>query len=178
MANSKRLDILVELTKVLSNIYPNNGYEFDLQGRVFRGRTTMATGRAEDKLAAVSLLEPKTINPGNFADDLATFRKDRWVILLQGWVSDADHDPENPTDAAYRLAADVEMCLSGIVATGPAGRPLHPGIFMLGGRVAAMELSQPTVRAAEDGYSDRAYFYLPIAFTLASDISQPGDLHR
>lgn len=177
MANSNRLEIMKRLSGILSGIFPDNdpAYEFDLRNRVFRGRTSMTTGGDEDQRPAISILEPKTVNPGTFADDLALYRKDRWVILIQGWVGQKDHDPNNPTDAAYRLAADVEKCLSGIVSTGPTGQPLNQGVFMLGGRIAAIELSQPTVRPAEDGFSDRAYFYLPIALTLASNISQPGD---
>lgn len=178
MAESNRLNIMVHLCTVLEGIFPDNGYEYDLRDRVYRGRTKISTGGDEDRRPALSILEPKTINPGNFADDLSTYRKDRWVVLLQGWVAAADDDIAHPTDAAYRLAADVEKCLSGIVATGPTGQPLYPGIFMLGKKVAAMELSQPTVRAAEENYSDRAYFYLPVAFTLASDISQPGETQR
>lgn len=178
MSSSKRLEIMKHLTQVLSGIWPDNGYEFDLRDRVYRGRSSMTTGGDMDQRPALSILEPKTINPGSYADEMATYRKDRWVVLLQGWVGQRDHDPDNPTDAAYRLAADVEKCLSGIVSVGPTGQALYPGIYLLGKKVTAMELSQPTVRPAEDGFSDRAYFYLPIAFTLASDISQPGDQQR
>jgi hypothetical protein len=178
MAKSKRLEILTHLCQVLDAIFPDNGYDNDLRNRVYRGRTSISTGGDEDRRAAISILEPKTINPGNFADDLSTFRKDRWVLLIQGWVSAEDNNFEHPTDPAYELAADVERCLSGIVSTGAGGRPNFPGIYLLGKKIAAMELSQPTVRAAEDQHTDRAYFYLPVAFTLASDISQPGGNQR
>jgi len=178
MAKSKRLEILTHLCQVLEAIFPDNGYDNDLRNRVYRGRTSISTGGDEDRRAAISILEPKTINPGNFADDLSTFRKDRWVLLIQGWVSAEDNNFEHPTDPAYELAADVERCLSGIVSTGAGGRPNFPGIYLLGKKIAAMELSQPTVRAAEDQHTDRAYFYLPVAFTLASDISQPGGNQR
>lgn len=178
MGVSKRLEIMQHLATVLSGIYPDNGYEFDLRDRVFRGRMTMTTGGKDDKRPALSIIEPKTINPGAFADDLSTYRKDRWVVMVQGWCGADQVDQFNPTDAAYRLVADVESCLSGIVATTTTGQPKFPGIYLLGKKIAAMELSQPTVRGAEEGYSDRAYFYLPIAFTLASNISQPGDTPR
>ena len=176
MAKSKRLDILVHLCQVLEGIFPDNGYDNDLRDRVYRGRTSISTGGDEDRRAAISIQEPKTINPGTFADDLSTYRKDRWVLLIQGWVTSDANNFEHPTDPAYALAADVEKCLSGIVSTGAGGQPSFPGIYLLGKKIAAMELSQPTVRAAEDQNTDRAYFYLPVALTLASDISQPGDL--
>ena len=72
------------LTQVLSGIWPDNGYEFDLRERVYRGRSSMTTGGDQDQRPALSILEPKTINPGSYADEMATYRKDRWVVLLQG----------------------------------------------------------------------------------------------
>ncbi len=171
MAKSIRLEILKALTKHLEGITVVNGYDHDLEGQVYRGQSFH--NEKLDGKPVLSLIEPKATDFGAYADEEGTFRRDTWVILLQGW---AQSDVRNPTDPVYELLADVETRLSDIVAKDPnsPNKPLWPAIYNLGGLVAGMKLSQPIVRPPEEGLSSRAFFYMPIRFTLASDITQPG----
>lgn len=171
MAEHLRLQILKALTKHLEGIHPENDdrYTHDLRGRVFRGRNKF--GAQDGKEAMLSLLEAKAAEFGVYADEDTSFRKDTWVILLQGWTVD---DPINPTDPVYALLGDVERRLSDIVdLTEGTNRPKWPGAYHLGGLIAGMALNQPIVRPPEEGLSDRAFFYMPIRLTLASNIKQP-----
>jgi len=171
MADHLRLQILKALTTHLEGIYPDNDEEYthDLRGRVFRGRNRF--GAQEGRTAMLSLLEAKSVEFGNFADEEKSYRKDTWVILLQGWAED---DAQNPTDPVYALLGDVERRLSDIVAVQEGSNaPKWPGVYNLGGLIAGMALSQPIVRPPEDGLSDRAFFYMPVQITLASNIKQP-----
>lgn len=166
MADSKRLDILRALTKHLEGINGIDPYEFNLAGRIFRGRDKFGS---QDPVPLVSVLEGKNTSYGQFADDSNAVRLDSWLLLVQGWVQD---DPLNPTDPAYRLLADVELRLSDIIAT-EAGRPKFPGIYLLGGLISSLTVAQPVVRPPEEAVSSKAFFYLPLLVGLKSDLSNP-----
>lgn len=169
MAEHKRLAIMKALTAHLEGINGVEPYEYDLRGKVFRGRNLFGE-QAQDKPPIVSVLEGKATDYGQFAEEWQTVRLDSWLLLVQGWVKD---DIVNPTDPAYGLLADVELRLSDIVAKKLDGKPKYPGIHLLGGLISSLTLASPVVRPPEDGLSSKAFFYLPVLVGLKSDITKP-----
>ncbi|EDL9287903.1 hypothetical protein CTQ87_20140 [Salmonella enterica subsp. enterica serovar Infantis] len=166
---SQRLDILKALTAHLEQITIENGYAYDLKGKVYRGRDRFGADFTS-KLPIVSILEAKATDYGAFANEEQTVRMDDWVLLVQGWVKD---DPRNPTDPAYELLAEVEKRLAMLVAKGENGQPMYPALYRLGGKIAKLTLAQPVVRPPEDGLSDTAFFFLPVRVGLKVDIRNP-----
>ena len=102
--DSKRLTILRRLTALLETVTVSNGYQHDLDGRVFRGRSTIS---AEESLPLISIIE--SFNPDRDPNEAGGSHNrqqlDRWLILVQGWAED---DEDNPTDPAHNLLADVK----------------------------------------------------------------------
>ncbi|QJI52239.1 hypothetical protein [Cronobacter phage JC01] len=162
-----RLKILKALTKHLEGINGIEPYVHDIRGSVYRGRAILGDSMP---LPCVSILEGKATDYGEFADEEETVRKDKWLLLIQGWVKD---DPANPTDPAYGLLADVELRLSDITAK-EAGAPKFPDIHLLGGLISSLTLAAPVVRPPEDALSSKAFFYLPVLVGLKSDLTKPG----
>lgn len=156
----KRLRILQALSTILEGITVNNGYGVDVKG-VYRGRAVFG---ANTPLPAISLIEPNKTDYGDFADENLMVRKDKWLVLVQGWVED---DPENPTDPAYRLAAAIEKRLSDV------NNPKIPGSFRLRGLISGLTMAQPVCRPPEDAISSKAFCFLPIIIGLESDLTNP-----
>lgn len=162
-----RLQMLKALTRHLEGITVSNGYNHDLKGAVFRGRSTYG---ANDPIPMLSILEGKGAEIGVFADENQTRRKDDLVLLLQGFVDD---DKKNPTDPAYALLADVESRLSNIIEMDRNGKPVFPGVYRLNGLITGLTIASAVVRPPEDGLSSKAFFYLPIRVGLAVDLTKP-----
>lgn len=164
MAESNRLNVLIALTEHLKSITVANGYEFNVGPNVFRGRTRFDD---TDPATMLSILEaPRPDNAFYTADDMA--RLETWTLLLQGWCPD---DTDNPSDAVYRLMADVELCLSTIIAERPGtGLPYFPAAYMLGGRITRITWGPGVVRPPTEGVSSKAFFYLPVRVGLAERV--------
>lgn len=168
MADHIKLQILKKLTAVLEGITTANGYQHDLAGSVFRGRSLIG---AQEGLPCLNILESPAPLDGFFADSDKTVRKDTWILLVQGWVAD---DVRNPTDPAYALLTDVQRRLSDIVATvAPGGAPKFPGSYHLGGLVSDVEIGTDVVRPPEEGVSAKAFFYMPIRLTVSVNLIDP-----
>lgn len=166
---SQRLDVLKALTAHLEGITKDNGYPYDMKGKVYRGRDRFGADFVS-RLPFLSILEAKATDYGNFANEEQTVRLDDWVLLVQGWVPD---DARNPTDPAYDLVATVESRLAMLIAKDEDGRPMYPGVYRLGEMVATLTLAQPVVRPPEEGLSDTAFFFLPVRVGLKVDIRNP-----
>lgn len=168
MANDhKRLQVLKAISKHLQGITVDNGYDHDISGSVFRGRTTFGDN---DPIPMVSVLESPNAQYGSFADEENTVRKDTMVVLIQGFVDD---DIVNPTDPAYALLADVERRLSDIVALDGPNKPKYPGAYHLRGLVSKFAMAQPVVRPPQEGLSSKAFFYLPVTVEFEMNLVQP-----
>lgn len=169
MADSRQLDILKRLTAHLEGISFDNGYEFDLAGRVFRGR--MVYG-ADDPVPMLSILEH--LQPDiqlSFAGHNNIARQETWVLLIQGWV---ENQPDNPTDLAYQLKASVEKRLSELIVMGVDGYPVFPDAYLLGTEQTITGIAVgPGVVSGPREISAMAFFYLPLGIGLAMDISDP-----
>lgn len=163
-----RLRVLQKLTKHLEGITPLEGYEFNLQGAVFRGRAVFGDDAPKTML---SILENPRPDYGMFVGD-DQGRAEGWVLLIQGTTELLD--AEHPLDRLYYMAADVENRLAGIVAQkgDGSGRPAFPEMYMLGrdegGKtlITSLEIGPPVIRPATEATS-RACFYLSLRVGLA-----------
>jgi hypothetical protein len=170
------LAALKALTAHLEGIKPTNGYDFDLQGRVFRGRVRFGHG---EPLPMLSILEAPRPEDGLLlpvAGESSRHSAREWGLLVQGWAVD---DPENPTDPAYYLMAAVERRLSDMVAVKASGQPVDPAAYLLGRttagktRISTATIGPGLVRPPQEGISDTAFFYLPVSLQRTVDPANP-----
>lgn len=162
MADPKRLVILKALcAHIETQVRIFNGFQHDLQGRVFRGRSVFGQ---DDPLPMVSVLEAPRPD-----QDLVTAKNgmqlDDWPLYFQGWAQD---DPSNPTDPAYRLAADVKQALAMLIDRRPESAPY----YLLGDLILDLTIGPGTVRPP-DQVSSWAYFYLPVTVKLKESLTDP-----
>lgn len=171
-----RLEILRAVTAALKDIHPGNGYEFDLRddehgrARVVRGRLHVGN---DEPLPMVSIVEPpmavEPISTQRQPDNTA--RSGQWDLIIQGWAQD---DPENPTDIAYQLEAEVRRRLA-LEKRRPTGRPgsmQQRDFFGLGMKIENMTIGQPVIRPNEH-VSEQAVFYLVITLTITEYLMNP-----
>jgi len=156
-----RLRVLKALTTALQEITPANGYKHDLSSSVFRGRDLFGE---DDPLPMVSILEAtdeqdQVQSPRGSGDNFGV-----WGLLIQGFAED---DPENPTDPAHYLMADVKKRLAIERQKG-----VSFNILGMGGLVDKLEFSPGIVRPA-DAYSAKAYFWLRLDLTVVEDVTKP-----
>lgn len=167
MSDCKQLLILKRLSTWLEGITPANGYEYDLTGAVFRGRSVFGS---ETPVPCLSLLEAPKPEVAIGAAENDVLSAGEWILLLQGWAPD---DVQNPTDPAYQLKAAVEMRLSDIIRTKPGmGTPAVPEAYFLGGLITGLGIGPGVVRPA-DQVSSRAFFYIPLRISLVIDVRNP-----
>lgn len=171
MNDSRQLDILKRLSDHLEGITPDNGYDFDMTGVVFRGRRVYGDNDPIPLLSIVEHLDPDIVL--NTAGQENFMREEQWILLVQGWV-DSAHE-EFPTDEAYQLKASVEKRLYELIAIDPAtGDPAYPSSYMLGlngGSVARLTIGPGIVSGPREGISSKAFFYLPFGVGLVTDLS-------
>ena len=160
-----RLRVLKALTETLEAISTANGYQHDLNGKVFRGRAVFGNS---DPLPMISILE--AISPQSESGMAPTDGQqiENWELLIQGFVED---DEQNPTDPAYYLLADVKQCLSDARSMrDPATQARN--ILGMGNRVSELRFSQGVVRPADE-VSDKAYFWLTLEIKAVEDHARP-----
>lgn len=169
-----RLEILRAMSAALEEINPDNGYEFDLRpdahgrSRVVRGRLTIGD---DEPIPMVSIVEPPmAIEPVSTKrqPDNQT-RAGEWDLIIQGWAKD---DPDNPTDVAYQLEAEVRRRLSQEMKRPDArrGSPHGKNYFGLGPKIYNMTIGTPVVRPNED-ISEQGAFYLVLTLEIAEDMA-------
>jgi hypothetical protein len=169
VTDSVQLAILKALTTHLEGMTVADGYEYDMLGNVFRGRTAIGD---EVSLPCLSILEaPRPDeNPRSGGPEKA-FRLEDWVLLVQGWVAD---DILNPTDPVYPLKAQVEKRLSEIISVNDrTGNPTFPALYRLGGLISEMSIGPGVVRPPQERVSSRAFFYLPVVVKIAVTPTYP-----
>ena len=169
-----RLRVLKALTDVIKTVTPANGYAHDLSdftdeagrtsARVFRGRDVFGFN---DPLPMISILEAPRPMDQAFGTQGSAASTGDWEILVQGFVPD---DPENPTDPAHPLIADV------MVAIAKARKESRRDLLGLGDTapcVTDLRLGAPVVRPADDEMSTVAFAFLGVTMTLAEDLENP-----
>lgn len=170
MADSYRLKVLKRLTAQLETISVVDDYNFDLAGKVFRGRELFGD---QDPKTMVSILEQPRPSNGVYAGENDSERLERWPLLIHGWTID---DKANPTDPLYALLDDVERCLARVTAVLRGnGYPKYPDEYMLieNGEQLITELivAPGIVRPATPNVSQFAFMYLPIYVGLVRSSS-------
>ena len=155
-----RLRVLKALTAVFESITPENGYNHDLSSASFRGRLYFGEN---DPLPMVSVLEPPLPPDPVYSATKNTAQICQWDLLVQGFVDD---DIANPTDPAHMLLTDVRRAL--VIAKNLD----QYNLLGVGPALSKMDLGNPVVRPSDD-ISAKAYFYLPIFFTIAEELADP-----
>ncbi len=161
MPDSKQLAILKWITNHLETMTVDDGFGYDMAGRVFRGRALLGD---EMPLPSVSVLEAPRPDesPRPYGHEDAR-RLEDWILLVQGWVED---DKVNPTDPAYDLKAHVEARLAQCVAINESGlrvgKPTFPEYYRLGGLAAGVAIGPGVVSPPRQNVSAKAFFYLPV----------------
>lgn len=174
MAESYRLAVLKRLTALLQQITPANGFDYDLSAAAFRGRTIFGDS---DPLPCVSILEQTRPDIGVYAGVNDDTRKERWPLVVQGWVT---NDTANPTDPAYGLMAAVQLQLGKINATDKQGDPAYPEHYMLGPgdgdrnkMIVNIGFGPGVVSPPREQVSSQAFFWMPLWIELAERTGQP-----
>lgn len=174
MADSKRLTTLKKLSDFLAReVRVANDYKHNLDGQdqVARGRLIFGKG---DPLPGVSILE--NIDPDRFpraagGDYEHPLTKEKWTLLIQGWVED---DKLNPTDPAYELMADVRKALAKLVKRpAPMTAEVESEDYHLGGLIAGMTMEPGIARPPAEGISDKAFFWMRIVFDFVENPNDP-----
>lgn len=172
MPTSRQLDVLLRLTAQFEGITPANGYDFDLTGKVFRGRLVFG---ADDPDPVISIVEHLSADVTlDTAGENQIVRSENWVLLIQGWMRIID---THPTDLVYNLKAAAEHRLARCIQTNGRGEPLYPAEYMLGlwrNGVTGITIGPGVVSApVRPDVSQRAFFYLPVGIGWSSDVSKP-----
>lgn len=170
MADSYRLKVLKRLTTHLETIAIADDYNFDLAGKVFRGREFFGD---QDPKTMISILEQPRPTTGIYAGENDSERLESWPLLIHGWTVD---DKVNPTDPLYQLMDDVEKCLARITATlKGSGYPKYPDEYMLKSDgeqlITGLTVSPGIVRPSSPNVSQFAFFYLPLYVGLVRSSS-------
>lgn len=163
MADPFRLTVLKALTECLKQIDGTNGYQTNVEGRVYRGRIEFGE---EDALPLISILETPVPPDELPTPQGGTTSYSELDILIQGFVVD---DINNPTDPAYILQADIKKAL---VAERKKGRERERNILGLGERVDGLEIGTGTVRPSDE-ISAVAYCWLRVVLKIVEDNENP-----
>lgn len=147
------LRVLIALTELLETVSREGEgpYGYDLSGKVFRGRTEFGD---DDPMPLVAILERWDED-----DPMPTSRDNRaavydWPLIVQGFCRD---DPENPTDPAHFLLADIKRVLS--------AERLNDDILNMKRRVTDIVIGRGTRRPADE-ISSWSYFWLPVTLRV------------
>jgi hypothetical protein len=171
---STRLHLLQALQLQLEGITEFNGYDFDLSGKVLRGRTLITVTQPDEckcGLPCLSIVESPRPDFSIYAGEDDVFRKDTWVLLIQGLVLD-EKQTMQPSDKAYELAAAVEERLSRINAVNATnGDDLYPDEKIP--LINKLQIAPPVIRAPDGQVSALAFFFMPIRLEVAVDSRSP-----
>lgn len=156
-----RLRVLKALTATLEDITSDNGYRFDLKGKVFRGRDIFGDSDPLPMVSILEAIEEKAQLPAPHAGHQST---GPWELLLQGFVED---DYLNPTDPAHALMAEVKRRLAE-----ERKRDRHYAILGMDGKVTDLKMSHGVVRPPDE-VSGKAYFWLRLTLEVVENLADP-----
>lgn len=165
MADAPKLQVLKALTRQIETVTVVNGYSYNLNGKVYRGRSVIG---AEADAPMASLIEdPRPDFPITTDNNIA--KSETWLLHLQAWVKD---DKLNPLDEAYQIGFDIDRCLARVIKLDDEGRPKYEGEYYLGlrGLIADINFGPGVARAPVENVSPLAFYYLPIRIKLAYDV--------
>lgn len=172
MGDSIQLAILKLLTTHLEGITPANGYDFDMEGGVFRNRLLYGDDLPEQAISIVEHLQGDITSDVAGEENIETLQT--WVLLVQGI---ARNSVLNPLDNLYNLKAATEHRLARLILRNTKGDPTYPNEFWLGIRdwkvLTRLTIGPGIVSPPREGISTKAFFYLPLGVGLALNISEP-----
>lgn len=183
MSDTKQLVILQRLTTLLEGITVANGYDYDLMGRVFRGKLLFGDNEPVPFVSILESLRPDP-NPMEVGSE-KMLRSEDWELLIQGW---AKTNQATPTDDLYNLKGALEHRLARMVVTDAQGNPAFPGDYRLGrdgtgsrgGLINSARIGPGVVRpetAQIAGASGgKAALYLPLIVCYTANVSDPWAL--
>ena len=169
--DSKQMVILKRLTAQIEGVSQANGDDFDLKGRVYRGKANFGSTETLPFIAILESLRPDA-NPDEGGTN-RMHREERWELLVQGW---ADTSDENPTDNLYALKAAVEARIARVLLTDNRGSPVYPDEYLLGRSVIEIRIGPGIVRAATPQAGGAEAFYLPLIVRYAINLADPWAL--
>lgn len=160
-----RLTIQKRLTSALQEITIANGYQFDLDSCVYRGRAIYGDN---DPIPLISILENPI--PEEQLPSPPGLNKGSYSLVIQGF---ADDERENPTDIAHVLMADVKKRL-GMEARKQDARKAEDAILGFK-EVVSLDIGPGVVRPADE-VSAKAYFWLTVELEVVEDQTDPYGL--
>lgn len=163
-----RLEVLKRLTAELEKITTANGFQHDLEGKVFRGRNMFGE---KDPVPMVSILEvPLPEDQIEPAADSTTY-DGPWELVVQGFTRD---DKDNPTDNAHYLLADVRRRLAEMKKEERHHNLLGPwtGRARQASPIINLRIGPGVVRPPDE-VSYYAYFWLTIHLHVVDDLTAP-----
>ena len=176
-----RLAVQRGLTDLLKTITPANGYQSDLsdyddapsgttKSRVFRGRNIFGF---TDPMPMVAILQNPHTEPNQQLDGRYSGQNvGPKEFLIQGFVED---DPDNPTDPAEYLLADVQKCLAlhKRSQSGPMVQQAYFGVTGTPGNgITDFHIGTGVVRPVDD-VTPYANFWLLLTIEIAEDMANP-----
>lgn len=184
MADPQRLRTMIALTTLIASVRPEDsnststGFNFNLENSVFRGRNAFGDG---DPLPMVSILEMPVAADQLDSPPESNASSGPWDLLIQGFVKD---DKENPTDEAYRLAADVVRVLA--IENSKRNKQRRAAGFAKGSETAILGILTPNGEPAisririgspvcrpPDEVSSKTYFWLRVSLDMVEDLENP-----
>lgn len=164
MANSKKLNAMIAICDHLKAVTVANGYVYDVEGRVYRGRSVIDNETALPCIVVNESPQEPTENHTGFQNSAKTEEFEVWV---QGFTTITDDD--NPTDDAYEFAHDVEKHLARTIELmgDGSGREKYPNEYLFGRKVNSVKMLSTQVRPSEEGVSNEAFFYIPLRVKLS-----------
>lgn len=161
-----RLRVQEALTAELEGITVANGFQSEIgPGKVFRGRLYFGE---KDPLPMISILEEPIAADSDLEPEDGAGGVTPYALMVQGFVKD---DPDNPTDPAHYLMADVKRVL--VKLKGQVDDDER--VFHFGAKaptVLDVSFGGGVVRPPDD-LSAKAYFWLRVTFDLAEDNEDP-----
>jgi hypothetical protein len=179
MTDTKQFVIMQRLTVLLEGITPANGYDYDLTGHVYRGKSVFG---ANETPPFISILESLRPDPAPLeAGSEKLVREEDWEILIQGWAKTSELFP---TDDLYNLKGAIEHRLARVVAVDGQGSPVFPDDYRLGrlvsssrgGLITGARIGPGVVRAATPQTGGVAALYLPVIIRYIANVSDPWAL--
>lgn len=171
MPDTKQLTILKRISVLLEGITIANGYEYDLTGKVFRGKTVFGSDQPTPFVSILESLRPDptplVVGPEKM------IREEVWELLIQGWTATSS---VHPTDALYGLKGAMEKRLARMVLTDSQGNPAFPDDYRLGRILTGARIGPGVVRASTPQVGGTEALYLPVCLSYKADVSDPWAL--
>lgn len=164
---------LLAVEKALANhieteISSDKGRPLDVTGAVFRGRASYGRG---DPTPMVSLLQSPDIEVETNSAGSETLRKGSKLYLVQGWVDD---DPQNPTDPAHELLAEIKRAIAMLMGDfDDSNYALRHHSAQDQPLVESVDVGVGLVRPPDDVSPTQAYCWLPVRLGLVESIDDP-----